>query len=255
MLFRTVYGPELEAVYRFILASENGVSKAQAHRVFMAESIDSRSISTQSVDDALSFLTSANLIHEKNDSYVARSLPALSFRLAVLMQARSLQLGEIEPKHPTDPLYMLLLDELFLKLNRVFVSDLHAEANRLREVKDVGGLSREKLQAWRRVMSYLGTGWRVGDGFICAYASSLLEEILDAWEYDAGPLQAFLETHLGKFLPFQTSSGDLPDSIGQSLLYLAQKGRLLLETRYDSPTPTYFGERRLRHLVRMKEAR
>jgi hypothetical protein len=40
------------------------------------------------------------------------------------MQARRLQLSEMEPKHVTDPLYMLILDELFIRPNRVFVPDL-----------------------------------------------------------------------------------------------------------------------------------
>jgi hypothetical protein len=217
----------------------------------MPEYADLRSVSTQSIDDALSFLVSADLIREVDDDYVARPIQAPSFRLAVLMQARGLQLGDIEPKHVTDPLYMLILEELFVRPNRVFVADLHAEVNKLRQVQEVGGLSKEKLQAWKRVMAYLGMGWRVGDGFACACAPYLLKEILDAWEYDEGPLQVFLEAHLGKFLPFQTVGGDLADSIGQTLLHSTRNGGLALVARYDSPAKPYFGEQRLRYLTRI----
>lgn len=251
MLFRTVFGPELAAVYGFILAAKDAVSRPDAHRAFMPDYADSRSVSTQSIDDAFSFLVSADLIREVDGDYVARPIQTLSFRLAVLMRARSLQLGDIEPKHVTDPLYMLILEELFVRPNRVFVADLHTEANKLRQVQEVGGLSKEKLQAWKRVMAYLGMGWRVGDGFVCACVPSLLMEILDTWEYDEGPLQVFLEAYLGKFLPFQTVGGDLADSIGQSLLHSARNGGLVLVARYDSPAKPYFGEQRLRHLTRI----
>ena len=254
MLFRTVFGPELAAVYGFIFATKDAVSRPEVHRAFMPEYADSRSVSTQSVDDALSFLVSADLIRDVDGDYVARPIQALSFRLTVLMQARSLQLGDIEPKHVTDPLYMLILEELFVRPNRVFVADLHTEANKLRQVQEVGGLSKEKLQAWKRVMAYLGMGWRVGDGFLCACLPDLLKEMLDAWEYDEGLLQLFLEAHLGKFLPFQTVGGDLADSIGQSLLYSARNGGLALVARYDSSAKPYFGEQRLRYLTRMGSA-
>ena len=150
------------------------------------------------------------------------------------MRARSLQLGDIEPKHVTDPLYMLILEELFVRPNRVSVADLHTEANKLRQVQEVGGLSKEKLQAWKRVMAYLGMGWRVGDGFVCACVPSLLMEILDTWEYDEGPLQVFLEAYLGKFLPFQTVGGDLEIRLGSPPALGAQWG-LALVARYDCP--------------------
>jgi hypothetical protein len=72
-----------------------------------------------------------------------------------------------------DPIYTLLLDELFVKPDCLFVADVHTRANELRQVKEVGGLSREKTQAWQRVMGFLGVGRRVAGGFQCAYTKPI----------------------------------------------------------------------------------
>lgn len=250
MLFRTVFGPELAVVYDFLRLAKRRVDRLEVYRAFLPQHTDLRSVSAQGIDDALSFLVSTDLIQSIEGTYLARPIQAMSFRLGVLQQVRRLQLGEIEARHVTDPLYMLILDEVFVQPNRLYVDDLHGQANRLHQVKEVGGLSREKLQAWKRVMSYLGLGWRAGNGFICACTPDLLSDILDAWPYSEGSLQTFLEEHVAKFMPFQTTIGGLADSIGQSLLHLAENQTLTLDARHDSPTKPYFGERRLRHLAR-----
>ena len=38
------------------------------------------------------------------------------------------------------------------------MQDLHAEANQLRQVKELGGISQEKTQTRKWVMEYLGNG-------------------------------------------------------------------------------------------------
>ena len=58
---RIVFRPELAAVYGFILAAKDAVSRPDAHRAFMPDYADLWSVSTQSIDDAFSFLVSADL--------------------------------------------------------------------------------------------------------------------------------------------------------------------------------------------------
>ena len=60
MLFRTVYGPELEAIYRFIAGFDKLVARQAIHAAFL---VDVQGGSKQSVDDALSFLQ-ASPVHD-----------------------------------------------------------------------------------------------------------------------------------------------------------------------------------------------
>jgi hypothetical protein len=251
MLFRTVYGPELEAIYTYLATAGRPLSRENIHRAFMPTFCAGQSVSPQNVDDALSFLVAAHLIHEDGRFCVPTNAVELPFRLLVLRQLRCLTREEAEARHSADRLYMLLLDELFIKLDRLFVADVHAEANKLRQVKKIGGLSKEKLQAWKRVMTFLGVGQRVDTGFQCAYAPDLLLAMLDCWSERAGLLQTFFDTHLASFLPFETQAANLAQAVSLPMLYLAAQGELALSSRQDSPSKPYFGEQRFRYIARL----
>ena len=250
MLFRTVYGPELEAIYRLVVeasARNHPVSRKEVHLAFVQRRGDGELGSTQNVDDALSFLRSAGLIRD-DDGFIAEQIDTnQSFRLSLLRALRRIEQREKPANVAVDPLYMLLLDELFIKPDHLFVPDVHMRANQLRQVKEVGGLSREKTQAWQRVMSFLGVGHRVAGGFQCLYAPDLIMEIANAWTSEQGTLQVFCEGHFGGFLPFaRQQDGDLAMALQTSLGHLARQGYLELYPRQDSPSKPYFGERRLR---------
>jgi hypothetical protein len=249
MLFRTVYGPELEAIYTYLAEANGSLSRQAIHQAFMPTYQGERLASTQNIDDALSFLVAANLVEENGKFHITVDCSDLPFRLLALRQLQRLTKGEIQAKHKVDPLYMLILDELFIKPDRLFVTDVHAEANQVREVKEVGGLSREKLQAWKRVMTFLGVGQRIGNGFQCAYVPDLLLSILDCWSEGNGLLQSFFETRLVNFLPFETLTGDLAQAVSQPLLYLAAQRKITLAPRQDSPSKSYFGEQRFRYIT------
>jgi hypothetical protein len=250
VLFRPVYGPELEAIYRYVINCEKPVSRQEIYEMFVPH-ISNATISTQNIDDALSFLLATQLIGL--DSGVLRlrlTSTADTFPLVVLRQLQGLALGGIEPLHETDRLYFRLLDELFIQPDRLFVADVHAEANNLRSVADIGGLSQEKIRAWQRVLSFLGLGHRVGKGFQCAVSPDLLLCIFQVWHQPAGYLQSFFEQHLANYLPFQAATGELSTAVEQSLLYLANRGLLTMTPRQDTSTKPYFGERRLRYIER-----
>jgi hypothetical protein len=257
MLFRTVYGPELEAIHTFV-AQQGGqgaiLSRHDIHQAFIPTLSDGRLGKKQNVDDALSFLKAARLIVESRASesttYYAADNANTPFRVQTLQAMRQLETGHRKPGHPTDALYTLLLTELFVKPNRLFVKDLHSQANQLRQVREAGGLSKEKTQTWKRVMEYLGIGRRVAGGFLCAYAPGLVTEILDTWERDQDTLQSFLETRFAQALPFESEDGDIADCVAPAFEHLAKEGTIALFPLQDSPSKHYFGKKRWKGIER-----
>lgn len=249
VLFRTVYGPELLAIYTFI-ADENkagrDLSRNDVHTAFVPRRADGGFCQTQNVDDALAFLRSAGLI-EREGTYQARGDGQGTFRVRLLRAMRRIELGQEEAEHPVDRLYVLLLTELFIRPDRLFVQNLHAEANQLWQVKELGGISREKTQTWKRVMEYLGIGRRAFGGFLCTYSPRLVEEIIATWTEERGTLQAFFESTFGSILPYaRQRDGDLAAPVRAPFEHLVAAGRLALFPLQDSPSKPYFGERHLK---------
>lgn len=249
MLFRTVYGPELIAVYSYLAQANISIPLQTLYETFLLPRSATKTLSTQSIDDALAFLLSASLISQEGHFYQASRKKHLPHRLLILHQLNCLARHEIEVKNQLDTLYMQILDELFIKQNRIFVEKLHLEANKLQQVKDIGGLNQEKIQAWKRVMTFLGVGKRVGSGFICVYTPELLQAILSDWDEKSSSIYAFLENQLKLFLPFETLSQDLSQSVGETLMHLAQRGIVILESRQDSPHRAYFGEKKFQYIT------
>jgi hypothetical protein len=246
MLFRTVYGPELAAIYHFLGQTGHSLARSAIHEVFVPRSTEA---STQNVDDALSFLVACGLLgQDDNGNFEVIDSEELPFRLLVLRHLQDISAGRREAHSAVDVLYCQLLDDLFAAPGDMFVADVHAEANRLRQVADIGGLSREKLQAWQRVMSFLGIGARLAGGFRCAYDPSVVLSILRSWPSGSGTMQDFLEKRCALFLPYQTKTGEMFVALEESLRYLEEKGLVELASRQDSPSKPYLGTRRIRHI-------
>jgi hypothetical protein len=251
MLFRTVYGPELEAIYCFIAASNTRDIKPQRQDMYAAlvpRRPDGSFPSTQNVHDALTFLKSARLIEDGDGFHVCKQ-DCGPFVVKLLQALRRIETGAEQPDHPVDPLYTLLLTELFIKPDRLFVKDVHAEANRLRQVQEAGGLSKEKTQSWKRVMEFLGVGRRAFGGFLCAYMPELVLAVVDEWGEEQGSLQSFFD-YFGSVLPYAQSDGELVRSLAASMLYLAEQGWIELFPLQDSPTRPYFGAARYKGIIR-----
>lgn len=255
MLFRTIYGPELEAIYRYVVdRNAQGVrpQRADIHAAFVPRRPDGNVPSTQNVDDALAFLRSAHLIEQANGYQTVGTMGEPPFTVRVLQALRRIERKEVPPDHPVDPLYTLLLTGLFIKPDRLFVQDVHAEANQLPAVEAVSGLSREKIGAWKRVMEFLGVGRRVAGGFLCAYSPVLVASILAQWGCGEGTLQSFLQDCFDRVLPYARADGDLSQAVSAPLSYLADQGRIELFPLQDSPTRSYFDHRRYKGIARRK---
>jgi hypothetical protein len=245
MLFRTVYGAELTAIYAYIsqqTTAQGGTTLAAVQGAFVVAAPD-ETRESQHVDDALSFLASAQLITFEA-GYVGATNPSQDFRLSTLRNLRQLERGEIKPTHSLDPCYTYLLTELFIKTGRQYIRDIHTEANQLEPIRVAGGVSREKIQAWKRVMTYLGIGYRVFSGFLCVYSPDLLRDIIAEWRTDEDTLQRFIEQHMEQYIPTTTRAGDLAPSVTAALQQLASDGVIDLYALQDSPSKAYFGPHR-----------
>jgi hypothetical protein len=250
VLFRPVSGPELEVIYALLCRSDVPLTRHTLGQRCLPHYADRRTVSRQNLDDALSFLITAHLVQDDEGLTALTHQPEpLSFRLLLLRQLHALAAGEIDPSHETDALYLQLLDHLFVKPDQLYVADVHVEANKLRSVVDIGGISQEKIRSWKRVMAFLGIGHRIAQGFQCRYAPDLLLEILCAWPEREGILQELFESHLALYLPFQTESGELAQAVSCSLLHLNQQQIVLMSAYQDSSSKPYFGDKRWRYLT------
>jgi hypothetical protein len=250
MLFRPVYGPELEVIYNLIAQSQTPLSRPMIYQACLPAFFDGRPVSPQSIDDALSFLVAAWLIEDRNGfKAIAPERNQSSFRLTLISHMQSLARGEIVPLHDLDALYFLLLEEMFIRPDRLYVEDVHTEANKLRPVMEMGGISKEKIRSWKRVMAFLGIGQRIADGFCCVYDPTLLQEIIDAWRAREGFIQDLLETHVMNYLPLQTETGALAQAVGQPLLFLQKQQIIHMSAYQDASSKSYFADQRLRYLV------
>ena len=146
----------------------------------------------------------------------------------------------------TDHLYVRLLEQLYTLPDRVWISDVHTAANQLELAQKLGGVSQEKIVAWKRVMEFLGLGYRMGKGFYCLYHPELVHFLARQWNNKQGTLQEFLERHLQSWIPCLTDRGELAGPMAHALEYLEQQGALRFEVKQDSSSRPYFGSRRLR---------
>jgi hypothetical protein len=243
MLFRTVYGPELKAIYQFIAASNAKKirpGRQDIYAVYIPRQSDGKLPSTQNVDDALAFLKSARMIGDDDGFFARQPASNGTFAVRVLQAMRRIESGAEAPDHAIDPLYTLLLTELFIKPDRLFIKDIHSEANQLRQVREAGGLSKEKTQAWKRVMEFLGVGRRAFGGFLGAYMPKLILAIVDQWAEARGTLQSFFVDHFDHVLPYAQANGEPARSVAASLSYLVERGQIELFPLQDSPTRPYF---------------
>lgn len=242
MLFRTVYGPELEAIYAYSMQrSETGepTTRAQVRTLFL---VQGAGISSQSVDDAIAFLISAGLLTLQGDYLQPTVIDDLPFALKLLATCRQIELEKDNVS--LDVAFTLILSEIFIGRDQIFVEDLHSAVNNLEAVIRKGGISKEKIQAWKRVMEFLGVGHRAFDGFICAYSPTLFRAIVGQWSQDSGTLQEFFEQHFATYLPYLNRDGVLARGVANSLQFVRDQGYISLYPLQDSPSKVFLGNLR-----------
>ncbi len=253
MLFRTVYGLELDAIYQLIWnCNQTNLfpTKDELCRLVLPGIVDKAIQTTQPVEDALSFLHSAGMIADGETVQACFDLSQKSFQLLLLKQLIQIRKGLIAPVHPLDPLFIQLLDELYIAPDNLYIANVHQEANRLKAVQDAGGISKEKVQAWKRVLEFLGIGLRIQSGFLCTYTPVIIQTIINDWTEENGGLQDFLENHFSNYLPYCTRAGEIAQAVALPFNILEKDGFVELVPLQDSPARFYFGDRKLRGIAR-----
>ena len=250
MLFLTVYGPELESLFYYIhkyTQQEGSISREQLYSAYIPQTALTHKGQTKNIEDAVNYLKAARLIEGDKVYYCVQPNLDMSMPFATLLLRQFRQLEHISSQlPPIDFLYMTLLEQLYITPNRVWISDLHATANQLGLAQQVGGISQEKIGAWKRVMEFLGLGYRMGSGFYCLYRPELLQAIAERWSLAEGTLQEFFERYLQSWVPCLTGRGEVAQPVAYALEYLAQKGNIYLHSKQDSPSRPYFGTHHLR---------
>ena len=173
MLFLTVYGPELESVFSYVhtyTKIQTNIAQEQIYEAYLPQTSQKSRGQTKNLEDALGFLKAAHLINGNGlySSCVSTTEALLPFPILLMRQLRLLEQNSSQLSL-IDLLYIRMLDCLFISPNQLWINDLHAAANQLDIAKQAGGVSQEKIGAWKRVMEFLGVGYRVGNGFYCLY--------------------------------------------------------------------------------------
>lgn len=250
MLFLTVYGPELESLFYYIhkyTQREGLVSREQLYSSYLPQTALAHKGQTKNIEDAINYLKAARLIGGDKAYFCMQPDVDMGMPFAALLLRQFRQLEHVSTQLPLlDLLYITLLEQLYIAPNRVWISDLHAATNQLGLAQQSGGISQEKIGAWKRVMEFLGIGYRMGSGFYCLYQPELLHVIALRWSLTEGTLQEFFEGHLQSWIPCLTGQGEVAQPVVQALEHLAQKGSIDLHSKQDSPSRPYFGTRHLR---------
>jgi hypothetical protein len=250
MLFLTVYGPELESLFLYIhkLTYRNvAVSREQIYAVYLPHVSPGSKGQTKNIDDALHYLKATGLItgDKAYTSLLQKELFSLPFAALLLHQFKQLESFAFRLS-TIDHLYITMLEQVYINPDKVWVNDVHTAANQLDLARQVGGVSQEKVNAWRRVMEFLGLGYRIGNGFYCLYQPELLYAIARRWAKAEGTLQEFFEDHLQTWLPCLSARGEVARPVANALEHLAQDGKIRLSPKQDSPAKPYFGTHRLK---------
>lgn len=250
MLFVTVYGPELESLFYYIhkyTQQEGSISRDQLYSAYLPQTALTHKGQTKNLEDAISYLKAARLIEGDKAHFNTQPNIDTSMSFATLLLRQFRLLERISSQIPLiDLLYITLLEQLYINPNQSWISDLHAAANQLALAQQTGGISQEKIGAWKRVMEFLGLGYRMGSGFYCLYRPELLQTIAERWPLVEGTLQEFFERYLQSWVPCLTGRGEVAWPVAYTLEYLAQKGSIYLHSKQDSPSRPYFSARHLR---------
>ena len=250
MLFLTVYGPELESLFGYIhkySRLKGSISLDQIYSAYLPSLTLAQRGRAKNIDDAVNYLKAAQLIRGNGEytSLVSEADAGFSFAALLLRQFRNIE-QNAQQVPLIDLLYITILEQLYIIPNCSWIGDVHTAVNQLDLACQLGGVSQEKVGAWKRVMEFLGLGYRMGSGFYCLYSPALLKGIVGQWGVTEGSLQVFFEEYLTRWVPCLTAQGDVASPVGHPMKRLLADGHLHLSTKQDSPSKPYFGHERLR---------
>lgn len=224
------YGPEIESVFKTIRSNSSITIPELRKKYQYREEGDITSL----LEAAVVFLADLKFVEVVEGKI--RALEPRWDSLKVLQNLR--QIGRVTDEASPDFVFANLYEQLFVTPNQMFLDDLHRQVN-LKFPKTAIG--KEKVNAWKRVMEFLGLGYRVYSGFYALPQRRLLEQLVATggpWE---GAVMEYCKSQIDPFLPCMTQDRVF-DGVQFGLAFLHKTGKIRLSMKQDLPYRS-FGEK------------
>lgn len=247
MLFKTVYGAELDSIY-FLIQNHDPIEEKEILNFNLCLN-NNKLASPANIFDALSFLQTSNLIYkDKNNWRIFKKIKPENFKIKLIKNIRNISLNNNSNKN-LDSYYFNIIDELFIKQDIQFRSDIYQEVNAHYSIS----FSKEKINSWKRTLEFLEIAKRGYGGLLLIYNPYLILNIIDEYKWDynnQGPLQTFLQKHFNNYLPWENKNKEISITLINTFKYLEDKNYINLITKQDLPLKSYFYSRRINWLER-----
>jgi hypothetical protein len=233
-LFQICYGPEINEVLQTVqkyqgISKEDLINKYQYHPEGDISSL---------VDAALNFLVNLNFINIDNSKNIWAINEDAVNELSIIFRLKEIS---NQTDNLSDPNYIFssMYYQLFVVPNQMYLKDLYYEAN---VTFNKLAISQEKINAWKRIMEYLGLGYRVYGGFYALPHFNLINRLIQeigSWE---GPLQLFFEEKINPLVPC-VHNGKVFNGVLFSVINMYKVKMVKLSKKQDLPYSSY-GEKK-----------
>ncbi len=235
------YGPELESIHT-IVCRQPGITILELTDLFQYKR---EGDITSLIEGAITFLKEVNFLRvEEKRIYPQQNRWDV---ITLLKQLNNIMQNEKETSF--NYLFSTMYYELFVKPDRMYVQDVYYETNAMFASQPVG---QEKVNAWKRVMEFLGLGYRAYGGFYALPHPALLLKIIESKKGWEGPVQVFCQEHLSSIIPCEYQ-GKVYRGVLYGLQGLYRQGVVDLQYRQDLPYAHYEGTNGRWNWLQVKE--
>lgn len=228
LLFQMCYGPEIRSMFE-CLKNEPGLTTSEIKEKYQYNTTgDVKSL----VDGVFVFLKELEFIEQKEDkNYITTS------HWSTVEMFRRLNGISTKGKEETlNYVFSSLYETLFVKPDKLFISNLHYHVNS-NYGKTMVGI--EKVNAWKRIMECYGLGRRVYTGFYALPRLDLLVEIINEIGIWEGPLHQYCEKFINPVIPCITTERNVYRGLLYGLNALHEKGTIMIKNKQDLPYKSY----------------
>lgn len=230
-LFQICYGPEIGAIFHSV-QKYPGITKRDLIEKYQYQ--PEGDISSL-VDAALNFLLNLKYIEIDKKKNIWPLLKNSQINELTFVKRLKEIAEDSSNTNDANFIFSTMYYQLFVIPNQMYVKDLYYEANLVFEKL---AISQEKVNAWKRIMEYLGLGYRVYGGFYALPHTKLIVGVLkEVGEWD-GPLQLFLEKKIHPIIPC-ISQGTIFNGVLYSILFLGKTNVVRLTKKQDLPYLSY----------------
>lgn len=232
-LFQICYGPEIHSVFHTIQKYPN-IRMSDLVNKFQYKPEGNI---TSLIEAVLQFLQALEVIDIDKYKQISTKETRLDF-IDIHLRFNTIADKLNDPSNP-NYVFTTMFFDLFVKPNTLFIHDLHFETNN--RFKSIS-ISQEKINAWKRIMEYLGLGYRYNGGFYALPQYKLIKHLINYigdWE---GPLHLFFEDKIHPIIPC-VYKGNVYNGVIYSILNLNDSHKIQLTRKQDLPFQAY-GEKK-----------